>query len=159
MLPLPHDGVCTDCKLKGCSHLISRTPECLHCVFSSEKNLHVFFSKEQKRASLRPIIPFSLLAFGEFSGLQCKSSSGASSSTNLSSLADHQHGMCSGWRPRRCQCPIARVPHYTCTTVPILCGLHFGLERPSVPQCSTSKPDSGDQNPTKRQQTTGTLQN
>lgn len=162
MLPLPHDGVCTDCKLEGCSHVISRTPECLHCACFPLKRIYVFFSKEQRRASPRPAVPFLLffsfslwrviwIAMRElFRRIQCKPLFPCWLS------AWYVFWMATMTVP----CPIACVPHYTCTTVPILCGLHFGLERPS--KCSTTqrlKSRLGDQNTTKRQWTIGTLWN
>lgn len=72
MLPLPHDGVCTACGLEGCSHLISRTPECLRCARLLLKRIHVFLSKERRRASPSPTAPFSFLFQPLESYLGCK---------------------------------------------------------------------------------------
>lgn len=155
MLPLPHDGVCTACGLEGCSHLISRTPECLRCARLLLKRIHVFLSKERRRASPSPTAPFSFIslsASGELSGLQGKSSSGASRASPPS-LANRQHGVRSGWRPRHCLATRAQLSPFCLDST-------LAWRDPvSVPQRSTSKPDSGDQNTNKRQRTTGTLRN
>ena len=124
MRPLPHRGVCTDRKIEGCPRLLSRTPECPHGACLPLKTIYVFFSKEQRRASPRPTVPLafiSLSAGGELSGLQCKSSSGASSASpscladvSKARVPDGDHG--SATPCRRCaSLHMHNCPHFILT--------------------------------------------
>lgn len=161
MRPLPHRGVCTDRKIEGCPRLLSRTPECPHGACSSEDDLRFLQQGAkacQPEAHRSSCFYFSLsrwrviwIAMQELLGrIQCK--------PLLPCWC--QQGTCSGGWPRQCH----TLPQVCLTTHAQLPPLHLDStlawsDQVGVPQCSTSKPDSGDQSTNERQRATGTLQN